>query len=677
MLAVVILYGGYRVLAVADQTAIDAARAEARASASAMRQKTLRLLDAVEAVHRLAILRSYHVRSGDASALLLTEDAIRQYIARNGFGIIQLAIIRPDGVLDWSSVSDWQPVDLSDREHFRAHADGQAVGLFVSVPVLGRATNRWSVQFTHALRNDDGSFAGVAVVSVDPGWIEGELDVSLREPSDVAALTRLPGEIVLARVPAAPGRVGRPSVIAPQIRASLEGDLAERSFMVSVPQDPATYATTVYEIVPRVLALHYAVNVTAVLEGRQMLRQVVWFTLGLVLLLVLLMMITVTSVSERNAERAKIRAVDETISRLPIAVYRSMLSPLGTSRLLYCSSNLARITGSADASRDLVLPRDWHTDIGRLSRQRLDTFIGDLRRQGWAEIEYPIATADGAARLIQESAWVLHEQPDGTLEVSGYLSDVSEIRGIERMATDAAKLASLGEMAAGVAHEMNQPLTTALLAAENADYDLTANKPDAVRRRLARIIESITRTTAITENLCRFARGEAQDPPTAVDVASALSGALLLTGSALRAEQVELKQDLSSNLPFVLARPIQLEQVFVNLFLNARDAFLTRPAEGRRIAISAGSDAHAVTITVRDNAGGIPAEVLGRIFEPFFTTKGLGKGTGLGLAISRRIIEEVGGSIAVANVDDGAVFTIRIPLSCAGLGRHAEARAER
>jgi len=579
-------------------------------------------------------------------------------------------------MLGWSSVPGWQPMDLSDREHFRAHADGRTDGMFVSVPLRGRASNRWSVQLTCALRDAEGRFSGVAVVSVDPAWLERQLSVSVRNPADVAMLLRLPGTIVLARMPPEPGWIGTPAPVAAQIQDILQGRSAGQSFTATMLPDPSTFVTTVHDIVPGSLALAYGVNVTAVVAGRTVIRQTAFLVLSLVLLLVLLAMISLASVGERNAERAKVRAVDRTIRQLPIAVYRAALTPDGTFEILYASSNLERIMGSAAPRGDAARPRGWHSCIYPDGRGRIEDFIAKLRSQGSAEIEYLIDAADGPARLIHENARVLRELPDGALEVSAYLTDVSELRGIERMAVDAAKLATLGEMAAGVAHELNQPLTTALLAAENADSDLAENNPEAARRRLGRIVESIARTTAITENLCRFARGEGPEPPMAVDVASAVRGALLLAGSALRAEQVELTQDLPPDLPLALARPIQLEQVFVNLFVNARDAFLSRPAEGRRIDVAARGDGAAVAITVRDNAGGIPPEILERIFEPFFTTKGPGKGTGLGLAISRRIVKEVGGSIAATSADGGTLFTIRIPLHGAEAGSRAIAHME-
>ncbi len=579
-------------------------------------------------------------------------------------------------MLGWSSVPGWQPMDLSDREHFRAHADGRTDGMFVSVPLRGarlepmeRAAHMCPARRGGPLQRRRRRFGG-------PGWLERQLSVSVRNPADVAMLLRLPGTIVLARMPPEPGWIGTPAPVAAQIQDILQGRSAGQSFTATMLPDPSTFVTTVHDIVPGSLALAYGVNVTAVVAGRTVIRQTAFLVLSLVLLLVLLAMISLASVGERNAERAKVRAVDRTIRQLPIAVYRAALTPDGTFEILYASSNLERIMGSAAPRGDAARPRGWHSCIYPDGRGRIEDFIAKLRSQGSAEIEYLIDAADGPARLIHENARVLRELPDGALEVSAYLTDVSELRGIERMAVDAAKLATLGEMAAGVAHELNQPLTTALLAAENADSDLAENNPEAARRRLGRIVESIARTTAITENLCRFARGEGRSRRWRW-MSHRRSGARCsLAGSALRAEQVELTQDLPPDLPLALARPIQLEQVFVNLFVNARDAFLSRPAEGRRIDVAARGDGAAVAITVRDNAGGIPPEILERIFEPFFTTKGPGKGTGLGLAISRRIVKEVGGSIAATSADGGTLFTIRIPLHGAEAGSRAIAHME-
>lgn len=657
-----------------DRTAIAAAQAEAGAAAEGMRQKAYRLIDAIESVHRLAALRQYHVDEHNQPAAQRTEGAISEFVRLNRFGVIQLAVIGPDGVLAWSSVPDWQPMNLADREHFRAHADGAAADMFVSVPLLGRASGQWSVQFTRALRGADGSFAGVTVVSVNPAALQDEIESSLRNQADKASLLRLPGAIVLARVPSAPNMVGSRSLVASQVQAIVEGQTVDRAFSATLAPDPSVYRATLYDILPNALVLHYAVNLTAVGDERTFIRWVVWITLSLALLVALLAMVSLVFIGERNLERTKTLAVDEAISRLPIAVYRAVVSPGGKFHTIYSSTNLGRVVGARASAEGPPSATDWHAGIHAAERHRLETFFRDLRSKPAAEVEYRTTAADGRLRIIRERASVLNHLPSGEVEVSGYLTDQTTQREIERKASDAAKLATLGEMAAGVAHEMNQPLTTALLAAENAQYDLGQNDRDAATRRLKRIIDAVVRTTSITESLCRFVRGEEQEKPESVDVASALQGALLLVGSALRAEHVELKQHLPEDLPPVLARPIQLEQVFVNLLVNARDAFRTRPADGRRIDISACHGKGVVTITIQDNAGGIPDAALEHLFSPFFTTKEPGKGTGLGLPICKRMIEELGGMIIAANAQGGARFTIELPLGEVEQGGRGGAR---
>ena len=664
-----------RVLRDGDRAALAAAHAEARAAAEGMRQKAYRLIDAIESVHRLAALRQYHVDEESQAAAQRTEDAIIEFASTNRFGVIQSAVIGPDGILAWSSVPGWQPVDLADREHFRVHAEGSYGGMFVSVPLLGRASGQWSVQFTRALRHANGTFAGVSVVSVNPAALQSEIESSLRDNADMASLLRLPDAIVLARVPPNPSLLGVPSLVARQIRETLERQSADRSFIARFPQTQSTYSGMLYYILPHALVLEYSVNVTAVGDQRAAIRWMVWLTLCLALLVILLAMVSLVFVGERNLERSRNNAVDQAICQLPIAVYRAVVSPSGIFRTIYSSPNLGRVIGTQASDKGAPTGIDWHAGIDPADRRRLRAFLNDLRSKRSAEVEYRTTADDGRLRIIRERASVLNHLPGGEMEVSGYLTDLTTQREIERKASDSVKLATLGEMAAGVAHEMNQPLTTALLAAENAQYDLDQNDHNAAKQRLKRIIDSVTRTTGITESLCRFVRGEEQEQPAAVDVATALQGALLLVGSALRAERVELKQTLPENLPPVVARPIELEQVFVNLLVNARDAFCTRPADGRRIDISARRGEHAVAITVQDNAGGIPDAALDRLFDPFFTTKEPGKGTGLGLAICRRMVEELGGTIVAANAHGGARFTIELPVSDAGRGEQVSARS--
>jgi signal transduction histidine kinase len=280
---------------------------------------------------------------------------------------------------------------------------------------------------------------------------------------------------------------------------------------------------------------------------------------------------------------------------------------------------------------------------------------------GW---QWRVRRKDGSWSWIRTRARRLAFLPDGSAEIVGYNVNIDREREAEARAMAAARMASLGEMAAGMAHEIKQPLQSISLAAEVAL--LAAHSGDAanVERRLGRIVEQTQRTAELIEQLRRFARG-ADDgaPPELVPLDAVVQAALDLTRSAMRDAAIRIEVALGDPAPVVRGQAVLLEQVISNLLINARDALATQHADApRRIRIVATPGADGlVTLTVADTGGGIAPEALARIFEPFFTTKSPDKGTGLGLSICHGLVRGMGGSIEAHNEAAGAVFTIKLP----------------
>jgi len=153
-----------------------------------------------------------------------------------------------------------------------------------------------------------------------------------------------------------------------------------------------------------------------------------------------------------------------------------------------------------------------------------------------------------------------------------------------------------------------------------------------------------------------------------VDVNTVLESALEIFSQQLKVRGIEIVRDFTRNLPKINADPDRLEQVFINLLINARDAIEEQCARypgsnmDKKISLRTGHDEHCVTVEVCDTGIGIPSQIIDKIFEPFYTTKEVGKGTGLGLSISYGIVKDCGGKIiAVPNQDQGACFRITFP----------------
>ena len=245
------------------------------------------------------------------------------------------------------------------------------------------------------------------------------------------------------------------------------------------------------------------------------------------------------------------------------------------------------------------------------------------------------------------------------------------------------KLAAMGEMAAGVVHELTQPLLgiTGFAAAlledmkrqlqiekcRMRDAELKIENKSKIYQHavadLELILQQIERMTKIMKMIRDFARSSGTEM-VAVDVNQPFEDALLLFSEQLRLHNIVVEKNLAPGLPRVLGNANQLQQVFINLITNARDAIDSKGTGGRLTASTrVSSTGDSILIEFWDTGAGADAETVNRMFEPFFTTKTAGKGTGLGLSIAERIVREHEGTVGVeSELGRGCRFTIQLPI---------------
>jgi C4-dicarboxylate-specific signal transduction histidine kinase len=238
-----------------------------------------------------------------------------------------------------------------------------------------------------------------------------------------------------------------------------------------------------------------------------------------------------------------------------------------------------------------------------------------------------------------------------------------ELRDKQEQLVQAGKLATLGELTTGVAHELNNPLNNIGLFVGNVidHVELGRLDPARVVTDLGRAMEQVRKATEIITHLRTFGR-PASVTLERVDVDEVIERSLSLVQEQLRLRGIEVLFDLCHDGLVVVGNPIQLEQVFINLLTNARDSLAA--ATTKEIHIASARDGDLVRITFADTGGGIAPAIEQRIFDPFFTTKEVGAGTGLGLSITYSIVKEHGGQIAVdGGPGSGALFTIELPLA--------------
>ena len=233
------------------------------------------------------------------------------------------------------------------------------------------------------------------------------------------------------------------------------------------------------------------------------------------------------------------------------------------------------------------------------------------------------------------------------------------------------RLRSLGEMAAGIAHELNQPLTVVRGAAESSLIGIEEGWDmglEAVARDMTTIVAQADRMTHIIEHVRMFARDAGKAERGSVQINEAVRSAVGMLESQFRSNGIRLVCELTENLPAVEANSFSLEEVILNLMSNARDAMMDgngQLAEDSILRLRTGAtdgQAPLVTVEVEDNGTGIDVDILEKVFDPFFTTKDPDKGTGLGLAVSKSILEEFGGQIDIQSQPDrGTTVSISLP----------------
>jgi histidine kinase len=250
------------------------------------------------------------------------------------------------------------------------------------------------------------------------------------------------------------------------------------------------------------------------------------------------------------------------------------------------------------------------------------------------------------------------------------ISDVTKRLEAEQQLIQASKMATLGEMATGVAHELNQPLSVIKTASNFFMRKVKKKEPirDEILMTMSSEIDShVERATKIINHMRQFGRKEDPnlEPVLLNDV---LERAFEIFSQQLKVRGIDVKWEMDPKLPKVLGNPSRLEQVIINLLINARDAIEERseqqPADTnlRLITLSTACKSKTVNLSVCDSGSGVPESIRGKIFEPFFTTKKVGKGTGLGLSISYSIVKEGGGIIDVTeNAIGGACFNLHFP----------------
>lgn len=247
---------------------------------------------------------------------------------------------------------------------------------------------------------------------------------------------------------------------------------------------------------------------------------------------------------------------------------------------------------------------------------------------------------------------------------TAYLSlerKTEELKSMQEALVQAGKLAALGELAAGVAHELNQPLTAIRGFAQEARLE---TRPETIKSYLDEIVSASRKMEKIIKQLRTFTRKSTEDFQW-IQIHDVIEESLLMMHQQLKIKGITIEKEFSKDIPAVYCNPFQLEQVFINLTTNARDAIEQKGEKGGRITIRTNLETgnKFIRIQYQDNGCGMNEKMKSKIWNPFFTTKEVGGGMGLGLSISHSILSKINASIIAESTPGvGSTFTIQIPI---------------
>jgi two-component system NtrC family sensor kinase len=363
---------------------------------------------------------------------------------------------------------------------------------------------------------------------------------------------------------------------------------------------------------------------------------------------------------------ARAAAIDSLTASLNVGLCVAKVLPTGQILTVVANAPLRRILGYAE---DVPLADVDLRAIGGAAEPPAagGTFLAMLAAPGGI-VDHPLRLRrkDGTSRWVEVTG-AAHPDECGALVIEALVRDVHARRRLDDHSRDLHqqlaqedKMAALGQAISGVAHELNNPLATILSWAERlAERELDP----AVRRGVDVVLGEAERAARIVRNLLTFAR-KRQSTRALVDINDVVAETLALRGPDLEAHEIDVRTELTPDLPGVFGDSYQIEQVLRNLVINADQAMRAAHGKGTLTVRTSTIGADTVRVAVEDDGPGIPPEVRARIFDPFFTTKPFGEGTGLGLSVAYAIVQEHGGQITTGvGAHGGALFCVDLPVS--------------
>jgi PAS domain S-box-containing protein len=564
------------------------------------------------------------------------------------------------------SMQEFAPTNVRDREFFKVHQQADTNRLLISEPVLGRVSGRWAITLTRRINKPDRSFGGIVAISIEPRYLTQLFENTRLGPLDVMSLVLTNG-ITLAR------RKGD--------EITFGTDISKSQLMLEQQQRPTgTYIgpggidgqTRMFAY--RTMREYPVITTVGTLERDALAavrqRRAAYFSAAVVLsVLVLGGVIVGIQLLARN-ERANLK-LREQASLLDKAQDAIIVTDVKR-RLTFWNKSAERLYGwtADEVLGEVVTDLFYPSGDAREVQRAYDDVIA---RGEWTGELQP-QTKSGR-KLMIESRWTLVRgaagEPRSILSIN---TDVTDRRQLEQQFYRAQRLESIGTLAGGIAHDLNNVLAPVIMGVGLLRDRITDHEDRDV---LETISTSAQRGAEMVSQVLSFARGQ-EGRRVDIRPVDLITDVVRIARDTLP-KHIEIVTDVDPGLPAISGDPTQCHQVLLNLCVNARDAMpnggtLRLAAKAATFTPAASGEMPAglshgafVVIRVEDTGVGMPPHLLNKIFDPFFTTKEAGKGTGLGLSTSLTIVRNHGGHIHVDSVpNSGSRFDVYLPVAATG-----------
>jgi len=515
--------------------------------------------------------------------------------------IIQLSITDARGIMIYNTKAmPEKPLDLSDREHIRVQVNSTEDNLFISKPVLGRASKKWSIQFTRKMLDRDGKFAGVAVLSVDPDYFTNfyrSIDVG---KEGVISLVGMDGVIRARSSVPTKGADGIGTALSP----------------TNVLINPAAPPTGIQR------SLSPVDGVSRIASYRRLKSYP---------------LVVRVAVSEEEA-------LGNLYWHRTIIVMQGLI---GTGGLLLIFWLARRLN-----TRQQIYTKELET-INNSLQQRTNE-LGDTNEQ----LEQEMAER----QVAQEALSVKQTQLEAlNSSLQQRISEaLAELRQKDQMMISQSRQASMGEMIGNIAHQWRQPLNALAMVLGNIQQahiynELTSEYLNETVEAGNNLLQKMSRTINDFRNFFL-----PDKEAVSFSAQEQLSHAITLVEAGLTSQNINIHLDVAKDI-MLTGFPNEYSQVLLNLLSNSREAIKSSGVPEGKITVRLYEQEGRGCVSISDNGGGIAADVIDKIFEPYFSTKDMG--TGIGLYMSKMIIERsMNGAIETHNIEGGAEFVIAIPL---------------